>query len=90
LILAKSIDIQILANARETLLPTLLLSNFSEFSPSESTMAFPRTSPIINTKGKERFNIIKAVISTQNQYSRSLKETHETSFIISSNSDSEQ
>jgi hypothetical protein len=31
LILAKSINIQILTNARETLLPALLLSNFSEF-----------------------------------------------------------
>jgi hypothetical protein len=53
-------------------------------------MAFSRTLPIINTKGKERSNTIKAAISTQNQYSRSLKGIHEISSTTSPNSDSEQ
>jgi hypothetical protein len=90
LILAKSIDIQTLANARRALLPALLLPNFSEFSPPESTMAFPRTPPTINTKGKGRSNTIKAAIPTQNQYNKSSKKTHETPSTTSPNSDSEQ
>jgi hypothetical protein len=90
LTLAKSINIQILANARGTLLPALLLPNFSEFSPPESTMAFPKTPPIINTKRKGRSNTIKAATPTQNTYSRSPKGNHETPSTTSPNSDSEQ
>jgi hypothetical protein len=90
LTLAKSIDIQILTNTRGTLLPALLLPNFSEFSLPKSIIAFSKIPPTINTKGKGRSNIIKAAISTQNQYNRSSKGIYEIPFIISPNFDNEQ
>jgi hypothetical protein len=83
LTLAKSIDIQILVNARGTLLSALLLPNFSEFSFSESIMIFLRILLTINTKGKGRSNIIEAATPIQSQYSKFLKGIHEISSIIS-------